>query len=215
MTEPSPGPAPSAGDGGDAPYLVDSAGRRFPLSDPVATLGRSRSCEIYIPDRRTSRRHAEMRWDGEYTTLRDLNSTNGTFLNGRRIDGPETLRDGDEIGIGSAIFTFHDPEATIRETEFPLLVVNPSSGAIWVNRNPVSLSPKEQALFDLLYRNAGRVCSRQQIAESVWPEYQAEVHGYQIESLVKRLREKLEPNPRNPVLILTERGRGYRLIATH
>jgi pSer/pThr/pTyr-binding forkhead associated (FHA) protein len=220
VKEPNPGSAPSAGDGADAPYLVDIAGRRFALSDGVATLGRSQSCDIYIPDRRTSRRHAEMRWDGECTTLRDLGSTNGTFLNGRRIDGPETLRDGDEIGIGSAVFTFHDPEATIRETEFPMLVVDEGGeqdglgGTIWVNRNPISLSPKEQALFDLLYRNAGRVCSRQQIAESVWPEYQAEVHGYQIESLVKRLREKLEPDPRNPVLILTARGRGYRLVTT-
>jgi pSer/pThr/pTyr-binding forkhead associated (FHA) protein len=198
----------------NTPYLVDSAGRRFPLAGRATTLGRSRGCDVYIPDRRTSRRHAEVRWDGECSTLQDLGSTNGTCLNGWQIVGSEMLRDGDEIGIGSAVFTFRDPEATIRETEFPLLVVNRSTGAIWVNRNPVSLSPKEQALFDLLYQNAGQVCSRPQIAESVWPEYQTEVYGYQIESLVKRLREKLEPDPRQPVLIVTERRRGYRLVTT-
>ena len=198
----------------NAPYLVDRAGRRFRLVEPVTVVGRSRSCDVYVPDRRTSRRHAEVRWEGECSTLKDLGSTNGTFLNGQRIVGPEMVRDGDEIGIGSAVFTFRDPEATIRETEFPLLVVNPSTGAIWVNRKPVSLSPKERALFDLLYRNAGQVCSRELIAESIWPEYQSEVYGYQIESLVKRLRERLEPDPRNPMLIVTERGRGYRLVAT-
>lgn len=197
----------------NAPYLVDRAGRRFPLVEPVTILGRSRSCDVYVPDRRTSRRHAEVRWDGEYSTLRDLGSTNGTFLNGQHIVGPEMVRDGDEIGIASAVFTFRDPEATMRETEFPLLVVNPSTGAIWVNRKPVSLSPKERALFDLLYHNAGHVCSRGLIAESVWPEYQSEVYGYQIESLVKRLRERLEPDPRNPVLIVTERGQGYKMLA--
>ena len=198
----------------NAPYLVDRAGRRFPLAGPITILGRSPNCDVYVPDKRTSRRHAEVRWDGESSTLRDLGSANGTFLNGRRITTPQVLRDGDEIGIASAAFTFRDPEATVRVAEFPLLVVDQASGEVWVNRNPISLSPKERALFDLLYQNAGRVCSKQQIAEAVWPEYRAEVYDYQVESLVKRLREKLEPDPRQPVLILTVRGRGYRLVAS-
>ena len=193
------------------PYLIDSAGRQFPLAGPVTTLGRSSNRDIYIPDRRASRRHAEIHWDGETAALHDLDSTNGTFLDGHRITAPRTLRDGDVITIGSATFTFRDPEATVRVSEIPLLVVDESDGTIWVNRAPVSLSPKEQALFDLLYRNAGRTCSKQEIAQAVWPEYQAEVYDYQIESLVKRLREKLEPDPRHPVLVVTVRGRGYRL----
>lgn len=194
------------------PYLIDAAGRQFPLEGGVVILGRSPNCDVIIPDQRVSRRHAEVRWDGETATLCDLGSANGTFLNGRRITTPQTLHDGDEIGIASALFSFRDPEATIRVAEFPRLVVDEATGEIWVNRNPISLSPKEQALFDLLYHNVGRVCSKQRIAEAVWPEYQAEVYDYQIESLVKRLREKLEPDPRHPVLILTVRGRGYKLI---
>jgi len=196
------------------PYLVDRADRRFPLAGLVTTLGRSPNCQVFIPDRRASRRHAEIRWDGEICTLRDLDSANGVFLNSRHITAPQTLRDGDEIIIASAVFTFRDPEATIRATELPLLVVDRASGEVWVNRNPVSFSPKEQALFDLLYRNGGRACSKQEIAEAVWPEYQAEVYDYQIERLVKRLREKLEPEPHNPALILTVRGRGYNLVAS-
>ena len=196
----------------NAPYLEDTAGRRFPLAGPATTLGRSPNCDIYVPDRRASRRHAEVRWDGETCTLHDLGSANGTFLNGHRITTPQTLHDGDEIGIASGVFTFRDPEATVRVAEFPLLIVDGASGEIWVNRNTVSLSPKEQALFNLLYRNAGRACSKQEIAEAAWPEYRAEVYDYQIESLVKRLREKLEPDPRHPVLIVTVRGRGYKLI---
>jgi len=204
----------------DTPSLVDSADRRFSLVGPVTTLGRSHDCDVYVADRRASRRHAEVHWNGEEAGLRDLDSTNGTFLNGRRVTGDETVRAGDQIGIGNATFVFHDPEATIRTAEFPLLVVEKmidAEGAhlaIWVNRSPVSLSPKEQALFDLLYESQGRTCSRQRIAEKVWPEYQADVYDYQIQSLVKRLREKLEPDPRNPVLILTERGRGYKLVTT-
>jgi pSer/pThr/pTyr-binding forkhead associated (FHA) protein len=198
----------------NVPYLIDRADRRFPLAEPVTTLGRSPNCQVFIPDRRASRRHAEIRWDGEACTLCDLNSVNGVFLNSRRITAPQMLRDGDEIVIASAVFIFRDPEATLRVAELPLLVVDKASGEVWVNRTPVSFSPKEQALFDLLYRNVGRACSKQEIAETVWPEYQAEVYDYQIERLVKRMREKLEPDPHNPALILTVRGRGYKLVAS-
>ena len=196
----------------NAPYLVDRASRRFPVAIPAITLGRSPKCQVFIPDQRASRRHAEIGWDGETCILRDLGSANGVLLNGRRITAPQELRDGDEISLASAVFTFHDPEATIRVTELPRLVVDKSSGEVWVNRSPVAFSPKEQSLFELLYQNAGRVCSKQEIALVVWPEYQAEVYDYQIERLVKRLREKLEPDPRNPVLIHTVRGRGYKLV---
>lgn len=195
------------------PYLVDGAGRRFLLTRPVTTLGRSDSCDVFIPERRVSRRHAEIHWDGEVCTLRDMGSANGTFFNGRRIAKSQVLHDGDEVAVGSACFVFRDPEATLREADFPLLVVSEADGEIWVNRDPVSLSPRERILFDFLHRNAGQACSKRQIAEAVWPEYRAEVYDYQIESLVKRLREKLEPDPRNPVLILTVRGRGYKLVA--
>ncbi|MBI4790128.1 MAG: winged helix-turn-helix domain-containing protein [Chloroflexi bacterium] len=195
----------------DVPYLVDQGGRKFLLGDPITSLGRSPNCGVFMPERRASRRHAEIHWDGECCTLTDLASANGTFVNGRRVTGTHKLADGDEIAIASAVFAFHDPASTLRNLKFPLLVVDTTCGEIWVNRKPVSLSPKEQTLFDLLYQNAGRPCSKQQIAQAVWPEYQAEVYDYQIESLVKRLREKLEPDPANPVLILTIHGRGYKL----
>ncbi|MBN1975967.1 MAG: FHA domain-containing protein [Anaerolineae bacterium] len=198
---------------GNAPYLIDGAGRRFSVSASGITLGRSHKCDIFIPDQRASRRHAEVRWDGEFCTLHDLDSANGTLLNGRRIAVPQPLRDGDEIAVASATFTFHDPEATLRDDEFPLLVVDKVGGEVWVNREPVSLSPKERALFDLLRQNAGQPCSKRGVAVVVWPEYEAPADDYQVESLVKRLREKLEPDPRNPVLILTVRGRGYKLAA--
>lgn len=198
---------------GNAPFLVDAAGRQFFVSASGITLGRSQKCDVFIPDQRASRRHAEVRWDGEFCTLHDLDSANGTLLNGRRITAPQPLRDGDQITIASAVFTFRDPEATLREDEFPLLVVDEASGEIWVNREPVSLSPKERALFDLLHHKAGQPCSKREIAVAVWPEYEAPADDYQVESLVKRLREKLEPDPRNPVLILTVRGRGYKLTA--
>ena len=49
------------------------------------------------------------------------------------------------------------------------------------------------------------------IARAVWPECAGDVYDYQIQSLVKRLRVKLEPDPAHPTLVLTVRGRGYKL----
>lgn len=199
----------------EGPYLADQAGRRFAITTPATLIGRSPNCQVYIADRRASRRHAVIDWDGEVCVLRHLSNTNPTLLNGCRISAPQVLRDGDEIAIAGAEFTFHDPDATLRAAELPLLVVDAESGDIWVNRRLVSLSAKERALFDLLYGCAGRIHSKQEIAEAVWPEYHGEVYDYQIESLVKRLRAKIEPDPHNPVLIVTVTGRGYRLCLEH
>ena len=196
----------------DAPYLLDTANRRFSLARPATLLGRSPACHLYIADRRASRRHAEIAWDGETCTLRDLDSDNGTFLNGVRLAAPHTLADGDQIAVASAVFTFRDPEATLREARLPALIVDPASGEVYVGRQPVALSAKERLLFDLLYRNAGRPCAKAEIAQAVWPEYQVAAADYQVESLVKRLRAKLEADPHQPVLILTVAGRGYRLV---
>jgi len=163
-------------------------------------------------DRRVSRQHAELRREGAHWVLHDLDSTNGTFVNEQRLTAPRPLRDGDVIGIGEATFAFSDPEATINDSAFPLLVYDARAGELWVDRQPVSLSAKEHALFHFLYQAEGRICTKDEIGQTVWPEYQGDVFDYQIESLMKRLREKLEPDPREPVLLRTVRGRGYRLV---
>ena len=199
---------------GTEPYLLDNGGRRFALLKATTTLGRSPHVQIFIPDPRASRRHAEIHCDADGCSVTDLESTNGTFLNGLRLTASQMLHQGDVISIGSAAFTFYDPDATLRENGTPLLVVSPDHQEIWVNQHPVNLTPKEKTLFELLLLHNGHVVSKKQIAEAVWPEYQAEVFDYQIESLVKRLREALEPDPRNPVILLTIRGQGYRLV-TH
>ena len=196
----------------DTPYLLDPANRRFSLARPTTLIGRSPACDLYIPDRRASRRHAEIVWDGESCTLRDLDSDNGTFLNGQRLAASQTLTDGDQIAVASALFTFRDPEATLREAHPPRLIVDPVSGDLTANGRPVALSAKEQLLFDLFYRNAGRPCAKAEIAQAVWPEYQAAAADYQVESLVKRLREKIELDPRQPSLVVTVPGRGYKLV---
>jgi len=141
-----------------------------------------------------------------------LGSTNGTFLNEQRLLEPMQLRDGDHIKVGDVEFVFHDPEVTYQDTMLPELEMDIAAGLVRVNRQLVELAPKEFELLAYLYSQPGLVCSKDAIGMAVWPEYEDSVYDYQIENLVRRLRLKLEPDPTNPQLLLTVRGRGYKLI---
>jgi hypothetical protein len=76
------------------------AGLRLPLMDGTFVFGRGSQAGIELPDKSVSRRHAEIRVEGDQLSIRDLGSTNGTRLNGQLITAWRTLRDGDEIQLG-------------------------------------------------------------------------------------------------------------------
>lgn len=211
----------------NVPHLIDPLDQAIPLATPVTLLGRGTECDVVIADRRASRRHAEIVRGGEAAStggaspdaragggfvLHDLDSTNGTLLNGRRLAAAERLRDGDVIEIGGALFTFRDPDATLQTTHIPRLVPDEATGDVWVDRCPVQLSAKQRALLSLLWRRRGQVCTKDEIAAAVWPECRGEIYDYQIESLVKRLRAKLEPGAAEPALIVNVPAVGYRLV---
>jgi hypothetical protein len=81
-------------------------GRRLVVGPGGATIGRSRQCDVVIDDPNVSRQHAEVRARGGAWVITDLGSTNGSSLNGRRIEHPEVIQPGDEIEIGTSIITF-------------------------------------------------------------------------------------------------------------
>jgi hypothetical protein len=65
------------------------------------TIGRDRSAELVLADPEVSRRHARLETRGDVVFVRDLHSSNGTYLNGRRIDAAIETREGDEIDVGA------------------------------------------------------------------------------------------------------------------
>jgi hypothetical protein len=81
-------------------------GRRMLVGPTGATLGRSRQSDIVVNDANVSRQHAEVRPSGAGWVLVDLGSTNGSVLNGRRIDRPQELEPGDTIEVGTSVITF-------------------------------------------------------------------------------------------------------------
>lgn len=68
-------------------------------------IGRASSNEIPVPDDRSSRRHAEIFFDGQWR-VRDLGSRNGTFVDGERISAPKELSPGTTISVASCRMTF-------------------------------------------------------------------------------------------------------------
>src|SRR5262249_23690522 len=85
--------------------VLSLEGREVPLTADRAVIGRSRECDVRLADSNVSRRHAEVRHeDGAYWIV-DLGSTNGTELNGKRIERAK-LSDGDRITLGSTDVVF-------------------------------------------------------------------------------------------------------------
>jgi len=81
---------------------------------------------------------------------------------------------------------------------------------VLVRGKRIELPPKEFALLRLLVRNAGRVLTRDVLIERVWgPDYVGDTKTLDVH--IKRLRGRIEPDPKEPVLIITIRGVGYKL----
>ena len=81
-------------------------GRTIVVGPAGAVLGRSRDADVVLDDPNVSRHHAEVRPSGGSWIVNDLGSTNGIKVNGRRIRGPESLKPGDEIELGTSRVTF-------------------------------------------------------------------------------------------------------------
>lgn len=75
----------------------------FELSEAMITLGRDITNAIVINDREVSRHHLRLTRGADGYTLEDLGSTNGTFINGKRLTGAVLLKVGDMIGLGETV----------------------------------------------------------------------------------------------------------------
>lgn len=69
-------------------------------------IGRLPTCDFPIPSPLISRRHAEIVWNDGQIILKDLHSTNGTFVNGQRLTEPRSIQKGDRIQVGTLVYAF-------------------------------------------------------------------------------------------------------------
>lgn len=99
------------------PVLITIEGEdlksRYTIDKPEFVLGRDHTCEIVLNDTKSSRQHSRLRYvnfaapmETPKVTIEDLGSTNGTYVNGTRIEEPAALKDRDKIMIGSTLLGF-------------------------------------------------------------------------------------------------------------
>ena len=87
-------------------YSGGAIGKRYPIDQQEIVAGRSPSLAFNINDPSVSRNHVKFCYKGTDVEVEDLNSTNGTFINERKLNKPDVLRDGDMVRIGTIVFKF-------------------------------------------------------------------------------------------------------------
>ena len=99
--------------------------REYPLGTGSITIGREAFNDIVIYDPEASRRHAQISFQEERYVIEDLGSTNGTYVNGRRLNSATPLHNGDVIEIGETVrVIFTSTAEQLGET-----VIRPEVGA--------------------------------------------------------------------------------------
>jgi len=213
--------------GEEVPMLIAEAGpvngQRWSVRGSLI-IGRDSGCEIMIPDRQISRRHARITTTSNGILLEDLGSKNGTYRNGVRVDEPALLQDGDNIQLALAqTLIFLSSDATLplegdslhpAEVEAGLLRLELRSRRVWIGNQEIlpPLSASQYRVMELLYSNQGEVVTRQELIEAIWGEEQAVTVSEQaLDALVRRLRERLANIDPSHTFIATVRGHGLRL----
>jgi DNA-binding response OmpR family regulator len=116
--------------------------------------------------------------------------------------------------IFSDLFAAYVRQISNRET--PRLEFDPSSGRVEIDGVPLraELSRLDIALLNHLYLRRGQVCSRQELQEALYPgdaTSDEDLTARRLDSQVRRLRDKIEPDRDHPRFIITVRDRGYKL----
>ena len=182
-------------------------------------IGRQEDCDIVLDDRQVSRQHARIVRDREGYLISDLNSKNGTFVNGEPVTKDRRLHDGDEVQIALRFrLSFVDAGATVplffQVPAQPTLRLDKEARMVFINERAIDppLSPAQFRLLELLFEQRDRVVGREEVVRTVWPDEAEEgISEQAIDALVRRLRERLAEVDPQSQYITTVRGHGFRL----
>jgi hypothetical protein len=210
----------------ERPILIfrgdNAANQQWTLPKDDITVGRGEESDIVLPERQISRQHVRIYREGDAYYIVDLNSRNGTWVNDESLSSPRRLYDNDVINLAkAALLQFVGSGAT---APLPFAVPEGATdGRLRLDRaarrafiNDVEidppLSPPQFRLLELLYLNYGRVCTREEVIQTVWPDAFGEgVSEQAIDALVRRLRDRLAEIDTEGQYIVTVRGHGFRL----
>lgn len=194
-------------------------GQRWKIA-PELMVGREADCDIIIPLRQVSRHHARVYLSPEGAIVEDLDSKNGTYVNGHRIQALTALDDGDELQISMAqhfIYLSSDATMPLEGLSFDIqkrrLRVDVGARRVWVLDQELDppLSASQFNLLQALFDQVGNVISRSEIIEAVWSHAATGVTEQALDALIRRLRDRLAEIDPDTEYIITMRGHGFRL----
>ncbi len=200
-------------------FLRLSGEQQWNLDSAETVIGRAAPAHIVIALAPISRAHARIaQRDGAFF-LNDLQSRNGTFLNGSAVTTtPVRLNDRDEIVLGGAVtLHFFDPDATAQGKRVGRLNgvwLDAETRAVWVDgvRLEPALSAAQFALLERLYATPRRLVTRDEIVAAVWrDENGAGISEEAIDGLIKRLRARFAEIAPQKKYIVVQRKQGVLL----
>jgi len=210
-------------------------GQRWALTKTELIIGREPDCDIIIADRQVSRAHARLYRTPEGFELEDLQSKNGTHVNGAPLTGRARLQDGDLIQVALvAKLIFVGSDATVPMSAAAArqgaareggrtgldalgtsrLHLDSAARRVWVGEQEIDppLSAPQFRFLELLFEHAGEVVTREDVIVAVWPDTLGTgVSEQAIDALVRRLRDRLAELDAEHQYVATVRGHGFRL----
>jgi DNA-binding winged helix-turn-helix (wHTH) protein len=209
-------------------------GRVIPLTASRTIIGRGKHAHVPLDDVRASREHCVLLrvWDaGEGSfLLRDLSSTNGSFVNGIRAMPELPIHDGDRIKVGDHLFRFSlmddlELEASrittrVREEaattssilRFQSFHIPSGVNLLYKDGEVVPLEPQAVRVLRYLVQHGDRVVPKEELLEAVWPEVFT-TDGV-LKKAVSQIRHALGDDPKDSRFIQTYHRRGYRFMAS-
>ncbi|MDZ4763817.1 MAG: FHA domain-containing protein [Chloroflexota bacterium] len=210
----------------DRPILVfpdrTDEEKQITLYSDSVTLGRGEECDIVLNERQVSRTHIRLYKEGDAFFVDDLDSKNGTWVNGVQLKGTRRLTDGDEINLALAIKIQFIGSGATAPLPFELpaslsagrLRLDLDARRVFINDAEIDppLSPPQYRLLEMLYMSPGKISTREQVISTVWPDVLGDgVSEQAIDALVRRLRDRLSEIDPDWQYIITVRGHGFRL----
>lgn len=206
----------------ERPVLTFANGKRMTIEKDEIVAGRDHDCDVVLDERQVSRQHIIIRRAGEEYVIEDLNSKNGTWVNGEQLKGQRLLKDGDEVSVAMVVkMTFSSSESTapltvdaIQAAEGSRLRLDRDARRVFVSGKEIvpPLSLPQYRLLEMLFDARGAVCTRTNVIEAVWPDAVSDgVSEQAIDALVRRLRDRIAEVDPDHQFIITVRGHGFRL----
>lgn len=117
------------------------------LGDTITTIGRQEDCQLRINSSQVSRKHCQIFEKKGHLLVKDLGSSNGTFVNGKKVQDQKVLEPGDELTIGQVKFRVERVKPTTGER--PSGVPSPGDTSIAAAAAPQAAGATDEDVFDI------------------------------------------------------------------